>query len=290
MEKVVFVILHYLTIEDTLECVKSIYQNIKYDNYEIIIVDNASTNGSGDILKRKFRDNDKIHLLINKENLGFAKGNNIGYIYARNKLKADFIILINNDTYILDENFIKSINDYYKENKFHLMGPRIISTQDNNNQNPLMNVITEKKDIVKHIIKYSILYLLNITQIERVIKYIKSNKNSLYNNSKKVSEERTLINIPLHGSCLICSPMFIDNMEYAFYPNTFLFVEEDILYKICMKKNFTTVYYPQITIFHKEDSSTNFLMQSNEKKRRFIYKNIIKSSIEYFKLITNFED
>lgn len=291
MEKVVFVILHYLTIGDTLECVESIKKNINYNNYEIIIVDNASTNGTGEILRKKFKDEDTIHILDNKENLGFAKGNNIGYVYAKNELNADFIILINNDTYILDNNFIKNIVSYYNENKFHLMGPKIISVKDKNNQNPLDSVITEKREIVKHIVKYSILYTLNLTQVERIIKCIKSIKKLPKDMPKnRDKKESILVNVPLHGSCLICSPLFIDNMKYAFYPNTFLFVEEDILYNICMKKHFTTIYYPNITIFHKEDSSTDFLMQNNEKKRRFIYKNIIKSSIEYYKLIINFEE
>lgn len=288
MEKVVFVILHYLTIEDTLECIESIKNNVDYSNYEIVIVDNASNNGTGEILKENFQKEDIIHVINNKENLGFAKGNNEGYIFAKEKLKAEFIILINNDTYILDKNFIVDIVKYYKSNKFHIMGPKIISTQDNRNQNPLKEVIKDRNEIIKHIIKYSMLYILNVIKVESLIKYIKSihRKKSTFNDNKEGDElkESIMNNVPLHGACIICSPIFINNMSYVFYPNTFLFVEEDILDTICRYKRFITVYYPKITIFHKEDSSTDFLMQSDEKKRKFIYKNIIKSSIEFYKL------
>ena len=40
--KIVFVILHYLAIKETIDCVSSIQQNVCYDNYSIIIVDNGS--------------------------------------------------------------------------------------------------------------------------------------------------------------------------------------------------------------------------------------------------------
>ena len=78
MPKVVFVILHYLTTVDTLECIKSIKKNIKYKNYEIVIVDNASNNGSYITLEKEFKDDGKIHLIKNDKNLGFA---NMGDFY-----------------------------------------------------------------------------------------------------------------------------------------------------------------------------------------------------------------
>lgn len=286
MPKAVFVILHYLTIVDTLDCIKSIKSNIKYKNYEIVVVDNASNNGSFEALKKEYKNNEKIHLIKNDKNLGFAKGNNVGYIYAKQKLNADFIFCINNDTLIKDEKFIDEIVNYYKNYGFHVLGPNIISLQDNCKQNYLKNVITTKKGVVKNIIKYSILLFMNITKIEELKKYIlrKIKKEKVQVTEAMGEIDKIVENVPLHGSCIILSKDFINLFDYAFYPETFLYVEEDILFYICKKYNLKTVYFPNVTIYHKEDSSTDFLMNTESKKRRFLYKNIIKSLLVFYKI------
>lgn len=286
MPKVVFVILHYLTYKDTFECVKSIKANVIYDNYQIIIVDNASNNNSFESLEIEYKKQKEIFWIKNKNNLGFAQGNNVGYKFAKETLNADYIIVINNDTLIKDSNFVNSIVNYYNTNKFHVLGPKIISLKDNCNQNPLGNVIDSRIKLIRNIIKYSILYTLNIIKIEKKIKrIIHTNKDTGIKTSQSLnSNSEILLNIPLHGSCLIFSKLYIKSMDYAFYPNTFLFVEEDILYYLCKKNNFKTCYFPDITIYHKEDSSTDYFLKTND-KRKFIYKNILKSCIEFYKIL-----
>lgn len=286
MYKAVFVILHYLTTVDTLECIESIKKNIKYKNYEIVVVDNASNNGSFETLKEKYKESKKIHLIKNDENLGFAKGNNVGYIYAKNKLNADFIFCINNDTIIEDEEFIDEIVNYYNKYGFHVLGPNIISLQDNCKQNYLTNVITTKKGVVKNIIKYSILLFMNVTKLEELKKYIlkKIKKEKVKIVEKKDRVDKITENVPLHGSCIILSKDYINMFDYAFYPETFLYIEEDILFYLCKKNNLKTVYFPNVTIYHKEDSSTDFLMNTESKKRRFLYKNILKSLTVFYKI------
>lgn len=83
--KVCYVILHYNTIDKTIQCISSVLkqkiQSIKTD-VKIIIVDNGSLNNSGKILQKKYKTNKAVHIIIEKENHGFARGNNIGYQYA----------------------------------------------------------------------------------------------------------------------------------------------------------------------------------------------------------------
>ena len=129
MNKICFVILHYIVIDDTIECIESIFNNIKYENYNIVVVDNKSPNSSGKILKDKYKKNDRVTVILNNENSGFAKGNNIGYKYAKAILKAQFIILINNDTIIKQNDFIDKIINTYEETKFYVLSPNIISTK-----------------------------------------------------------------------------------------------------------------------------------------------------------------
>lgn len=101
MKKVAIVILNYKNSKDTIECVESL-EKINYKNFEIIIVDNDSRDNSVEILKNRF--NGKHIILDSKKNGGFAYGNNVGIKYAL-KNKADYILLINNDTTV-EEDFL----------------------------------------------------------------------------------------------------------------------------------------------------------------------------------------
>ena len=146
---IAFVILHYYTIEDTERCVNSIL-NV-FDKVNIILVDNASPNGTGSELKKMYDNNEQIHVIINKENLGFAKGNNVGFKYAKKELNSDFIILCNNDTYITDKNFYDKILKEYKESHFAVLGPKII-LKDNSVNNITLG-LPSKKFVKKTIFK-----------------------------------------------------------------------------------------------------------------------------------------
>jgi len=73
-------------------CLKSV-RNSSYDPFEIIFVDNASTDDSIVIVQELFK-NDRITIVRNPSNLGFAKGNNMGARYA----KGDYLVFLNNDT------------------------------------------------------------------------------------------------------------------------------------------------------------------------------------------------
>ena len=88
-----FLILHFNTIKDTKRCVESIRE--RYSKVNIVIVDNGSSNNSGEELKKYYKDDKNIHMVISKDNLGFACGNNLGIKYIKDHIDTDFIIMIN---------------------------------------------------------------------------------------------------------------------------------------------------------------------------------------------------
>ena len=117
-KNITFLILHYCSINDTIECIKSI-QNLKTKhNIELVVVDNGSYNNTGQQLEKMFSDNKNIHIILSEKNLGFARGNNLGFVYAKNNMKSDFIVMINNDVIIDDENFCEKIVDLYNKENF----------------------------------------------------------------------------------------------------------------------------------------------------------------------------
>jgi GT2 family glycosyltransferase len=75
--------------------VESVYRETKRHSFEVIVVDNASSDGSIALIDKEFRD---LIIIKNSGNLGFAKGNNIGVEAAR----GEFVILLNPDTEVLD--------------------------------------------------------------------------------------------------------------------------------------------------------------------------------------------
>lgn len=97
--KVFIIILHYGNPKNTEECLKSL-ENLEYDNFDTIVIDN------------------------NKDNRGFAGGNNIGIKQAMEK-GADYILLLNNDT-VVEKDFLKKLVETgKKDEKIGILGPVI---------------------------------------------------------------------------------------------------------------------------------------------------------------------
>ncbi len=266
-----FVILHYMTIEDTRQCIESIKNNVEYRDYSIVLVDNASPNNTGEELKKIYKDDINIEVLINKENLGFAKGNNVGFKYAKENNNTDFIVMINNDTIIEQHDFCDRLVEHYKKDKFSIAGPNIISLIDNKRQNPTPKIFYTKQQVYKMKNKFKLLLILNFIGIdnifEKILQHIKG---------KNEECEINIREFQLHGSCLFFSPDYISKYN-GLYDKTFMYIEECILKYISDRDNLIMKYYDDIEIYHKEDSSTNAYMGKGYKKRRFYYKHSIDS-------------
>lgn len=103
------IIINYNTQSLTEKCLNSVFSNMKGVDYEVVLVDNASTEIDPTVFEEKFP---QIKLIQNKENVGFAKGNNIGIQHA----KGDYILLLNSDAFLKDDSTLLGI-DYLKKNK-----------------------------------------------------------------------------------------------------------------------------------------------------------------------------
>jgi GT2 family glycosyltransferase len=104
--KVSIVIVNYNKRELLAECLKSLKDKTEYGNYRVIIVDNGSKDGSVDMIRAKFS---WVDLIENKGNLGFSQANNVGIKYALKKHHPDFILLLNNDTKIVQSTWLKNL-------------------------------------------------------------------------------------------------------------------------------------------------------------------------------------
>lgn len=117
------IILNYNAGELLTNCIQSIIEST-YSNYEIILVDNNSTDQSHLNCKTKFK---QIKLIENKKNYGYCEGNNIGIRQA----VGEFIIILNPDT-VVDKNWLNFLIQAYDEMGEGLYQPKILSLYEKN--------------------------------------------------------------------------------------------------------------------------------------------------------------
>ncbi|MBN1169185.1 glycosyltransferase family 2 protein [Candidatus Woesebacteria bacterium] len=103
------IIVNYNTKKLLKNCLESIFKYTKQVNHEVIVVDNAS---SDDSIKMVNKDYPKVKLIKNKDNLGFAKANNLGIRESKGK----YIVLLNSDTE-LKSNIFKNMYEWMENNK-----------------------------------------------------------------------------------------------------------------------------------------------------------------------------
>ena len=128
--KVSIVILNWNEPKITIRCIESCI-NLNYDNFDIIIVDNASIDDSVNILKSKFPG---ITLIQNNNNMGYAGGNNIGIDYALTN-NSDYIWILNNDV-IVEQNSLSYLMEFFKKNNdAYAVSPKVLEF-------PNMNIIS----------------------------------------------------------------------------------------------------------------------------------------------------
>ncbi|GAF26379.1 predicted glycosyltransferases [Moorella thermoacetica Y72] len=94
--KASIIILTHNNIHFTRLCVESIFRNTLWPNFELIIVDNASTDGTSEYLRELVQQHSNIRLILNEHNEGFAHANNQGI----KESTGEYIVLLNNDTIV----------------------------------------------------------------------------------------------------------------------------------------------------------------------------------------------
>ena len=90
------IVVSYNTRDMTLECLRSIFRETRLIDFEVIVIDNASTDGSADAIAAEFGQS--ILLIASTENLGFAAGNN----KAATTATGEMLLLLNPDTVVLN--------------------------------------------------------------------------------------------------------------------------------------------------------------------------------------------
>lgn len=235
------IILSFNTQDLTIACLNSIVaqykQELDNDLFEVIIVDNASSDDS--IQKIKKLQIKNIRLIESKENLGFSKGCNLG---AKNA-KGNYLLFLNSDTEIKDQGLVKMV-DYLKKNeKVGILGGAL------KNEDGSVQPSTGKFYNLPN------LFLMLCGYDKRV--------------SPKVIKKVDWVS----GASLMISRKVFEKIG-GFEKELFMYMEDvELCYK-AKKKGFPTYFYPEIVLYHKELGSSNrtFAILNIYKGILFFYK------------------
>lgn len=124
MSNVFIIILNWNGKDDTLACLDSVHK-LDYPDYHVIVVDNASTDGSVDAISARYSSAAWLTIIENSANIGYTGGNNVGIRYAMEK-GAKYIWLLNNDTKSEPDALNILINAAQEHPKAGLLGPKIV--------------------------------------------------------------------------------------------------------------------------------------------------------------------
>lgn len=220
------IIVSYNTKQITDDCLASIKKSLSGSSitYEIIVVDNVSTDGSRELFTKKYPE---VMTIFNDENVGFGRANNQGI----KKAKGKYILLINSDTIAIN----KSIPKLYEFAKMHpksFAGPKLLN-MDRTPQTSCGPFLTPG-------IVFAALFLKG-----DVLGITRWSPNKL----KTVDW--------VSGACLI-GPKKIFMEDLLFDENIFMYMEEIDLLMRARKKGYRTYFYPGSQIVHLGGgSSTN---------------------------------
>lgn len=250
--------LNYNKPDLTRACIASLYDQYQgelEDNlFEIIIVDNNSEDDSVEKIKNEIRKKGykNIHLIENGENSGFGKGCNIGAASA----KGEYLLFLNNDTVVQDRGFLKMAAYCNEHKNVSILGGQLHNA-DGTLQPSSGNFYTLPKVL---------LLLLGMQRFGLV---------------DKSPSHITQVDWVKGGLLMIRSEIF--KKLGGFDEKIFMYTEDMELCYRAKQAGFSTYFFPDIMVIHKEHGSTNktFAIVNIYKNLLYFYKKH-KSKGEYY--------
>jgi GT2 family glycosyltransferase len=100
------------------DCLKSVYDQTKGIDFEVIYVDNASEDGSVEMVRKEFAE---VRIIENARNEGFIRANNEGIKIAKGR----YVLLLNSDTIVLDNAIAKTVKFADEQPQAAVVGCRV---------------------------------------------------------------------------------------------------------------------------------------------------------------------
>lgn len=245
------IIVNYNTKELTKSCINSIFEETSGVAFEVILVDNASTDGSAGI----FEKDDRIKFVKSGENLGFGRANNVGAKHSVGK----YLFFLNSDT-VLVENIVKVFYDYMEEHEeYAACGCNLVDS--------------EGREVVCHGNLPSLFAEILCNPIGRVF-------SSYYKNTLSIGQTISYGNITdtgyISGADIFIRAAIFEQFK-GFDPNIFMYFEETDLFARMKKKGLKFCVIPDHKIIHLVGGSFN-----RDKKKQLVRDKMFEESHIYY--------
>lgn len=250
MNKVGIVILNYVNWEVTVKCIKSIIESRITVPYTILVIDNGSNNNSIDCIKKNVVSvqNNVVYLQL-ENNIGFARGNNIGIQWCEEN-NIDYCLLINSDIIVSADCLDVLFDVFRKKDDAIIVGPQILDRDYNLTESSLM----EKTRIIDAL---------------GIFKCFKP---------KRINERDKNITEPVYSISGCC--FMVDVVRFIelgmFDSNTFLYNEENILAEKVQRSYYREYFTSETYVVHEHAASSGG-------KKDFVYIELLKSTLYYWK-------
>ena len=247
MPEVSIVVLNWNGKKFLKNCLDSLAQ-LTYSRVEIIVVDNNSKDGSQEFVRTNYQN---AILIENKENYGFAKGNNIGFEAST----GDYVLILNNDT-IVTPNFLEPlIKDFEDDPEIACLQPQIR--------------LFENKQLLDGVGAF-----LTLTGFLYHFGYLKDRMLSKYNKKIKIFSAK--------GACMLLRRKAIEKVG-LFDEDFFIFFEEtDLCFRLWLA-GYSVVYEPESVIYHLGGGDTTSSNSYQHEKRVYLsFRNMICCYIKNF--------
>ena len=280
MNKICFIILHYIAVEETLVCIESIKKMNNQEEIQVIIVDNASPDDSVQILESRYANDRQVDIICMEENEGLSEANNRAYQYAEEQYHSRFYVFTNNDIIFEQENFPELVEQEYAHSNFAVMGMDIYSARRKIHQSPLAREIPRLKTINKTICMNRVaLFLFPLCYPLLKTYYEKE----LSRGIDAVSYNEYQSNVCLMGACIVMESAFLKRRKVAFCPNTYFYYEEYLLALRCKREQALIIYNPEIHVLHTDGAATQKSFSYGRDRIRFQMRCIMDAAEIYKK-------
>lgn len=253
--KLSILIVNWNTRDLMIACLNSILKYAPAFPFEIIIVDNHSSDGSVGVFTTLFGHNKKIHLLQSLRNLGFARGNNHAYHHA----SGEYILLLNPDAEVAEGAIQKMVDYLERHEEIGVLGPKILNTDGT-----LQPSVRRFPGVWPSLLVFSGLH-----RLLRPRRYFMDD----FDYASIASVDQVM------GAALLTRRKTIERLGGLFDEKFWLWYEEVDFCKRAKNAGLDVVYYPEATVRHHGARSFSQISAYDRKKvaarslTHYFYKN-----------------
>lgn len=282
-----YILVNYNTKKITYQTIQSIINTQSQCYYEIILVDNGSTDGSKEFFENLIGTLENFKYIYNNKNLGFSKANNIGFNYS----KGNYIYILNSDTILNTENINIIVKEKFKKyNNIGLLATKV--NYSDGTPQPNVQAFSNLYTIVFRLLKIG-QFIRNkklLLKLFKLLPYKLSIVEIYLKNFNKINKDDF---IDWASGCSLIFRREIYEKLGGFDENFFMYTEdEEICYRI-HQFGYKILYTPDIAIAHFAGKSNinkeinEFILKEQIKSEFFYYKKHFPEKIKKLKIIYN---